>query len=91
MLLAHYTTAGPLRGLLRLFFDDTVRLVLVQQFYGGGVFQGLFGFCGPAINHGVLVVGFNAEEEYYIIKVSTQAVATVNDTARRTTRGLACY
>lgn len=40
------------------------------QFYGGGVFKGLFGFCGPVLNHGVLAVGYNVEEEYYIVKNS---------------------
>jgi hypothetical protein len=35
------------------------------------VFNGLFGFCGGGLDHGVLAVGYDADPEnnYYIIKV----------------------
>jgi len=43
------------------------------QFYQGGVFNGLFGFCGGGLDHGVLAVGYDADPEnnYYIIKNSS--------------------
>jgi C1A family cysteine protease len=40
------------------------------QFYGGGVFKGLFGHCGMMLNHGVLAVGYDADGDYYIVKNS---------------------
>mmetsp|Transcript_9359 Transcript_9359/g.16081 ORF Transcript_9359/g.16081 Transcript_9359/m.16081 type:complete len:356 (+) Transcript_9359:105-1172(+) len=42
------------------------------QFYGGGVFNGLRGFCGKQVNHGVLAVGMNTKDAnpFYIVKNS---------------------
>lgn len=46
------------------------------QFYGSGVFNGLFGMCGEQLNHGVLLVGYNrapldnTTRPYYVVKNS---------------------
>eukprot|EP00976_Prorocentrum_cordatum_P086279 1186442-Prorocentrum_minimum.AAC.1 len=40
------------------------------QFYHGGVFNGIYGICnGEALDHGVLAVGMDTTEGYYIVKV----------------------
>jgi len=41
------------------------------QFYGGGLFNGLFGYCGTSLDHGVLLVGMTSGSSgYYIVKNS---------------------
>jgi len=42
------------------------------QFYGGGIFNGLHGFCGKMLNHGVLAVGMDtqAAQPFYVVKNS---------------------
>jgi len=42
----------------------------VFQFYTGGVITGLY--CGQAVNHGVLAVGYGVENglEYFLVKNS---------------------
>lgn len=41
------------------------------QFYHGGVYNGIYGICnGATLNHGVLAVGMDTKEGYYIVKNS---------------------
>lgn len=42
------------------------------QFYGGGVFNGVFGHCGTTLDHGVLAVGYDqtASTPFYVVKNS---------------------
>lgn len=40
------------------------------QFYGGGVFNGVFGYCGKNLDHGVLLVAMDGDDESYTIKNS---------------------
>ena len=43
---------------------------LLWQFYGGGIFHGVFGYCGTSLDHGVLLVAMDMDDQTYTIKNS---------------------
>jgi len=40
------------------------------QYYGGGVFHGVFGYCGTQLDHGVLLVAMDGDAKTYTVKNS---------------------